>query len=139
MSFVYATSQTTTDIPTKTGNFPAKQMKMQKEKIAKLVSLEISQTLPQVIDKYTTLSTVKVKGSTLVYTFHINTGSKSDATIQKEDRSRMKKAVTIGVCLSSKKFLAAGINTSYIYKSAKSEMELFKFDISQNDCVGLIK
>jgi len=50
----------------------------------------------------------------------------------------MKKAVTTGVCQSSRKFLAAGINTSYSYISAKSKAELFRFDITQADCIGLL-
>jgi len=126
------------DTPTRTGDFPAEQMKNQKEDIVKLVATEISKTLPQVVDKYTVLTTVISKDTTLIYTFEINTGSKSDESVKKEDRTRMKKAVTIGVCQSSRKFLEAGINTSYSYVSAKSKVELFRFDISQADCTGLV-
>jgi len=138
ISFAYATSQTTSSTPTRTGTFPAKQMEMQKEDIAKLVAEEISDTLPQVVDKYTVLSKVIAKDTTLIYTFDIHTGVKSDEAIQKQDRTRMKKAVTTGVCQSSRKFLEAGINTSYIYVSAKTKVELFRFDISQKDCTGLV-
>jgi hypothetical protein len=120
--------------PTRTGIFPQKEMKSQNKEIAKLVAKEISSTLPQVIDKYTTLASVKSVDATLIYTFEINTGVKSDEAIKKEDRTRMKQAVTQGVCHSSKKFLDAGINTSYIYISAKTKAHLFQFDISQKDC-----
>ena len=120
--------------PTRTGDFPAKQMKMQKEDIVKLVAKEIGETLPQIVDKYTTLSQIKADKDTLVYTFLINTGSKSDAVVQKEDRSRMKKAVKLGICQSSSKFLEAGINTTYLYISAKTKVELFRFDVAQKDC-----
>ncbi|WP_321778012.1 hypothetical protein [Sulfurimonas sp.] len=123
------------DIPTRTGTFPDKEMKSQNKKIAKLVAEEISSTLPQVVDKYTTLVSIKANNSTLVYKFEIKTGSKSDETIRKEDHSRMKKAITIGICQSSSKFLEAGINTSYIYISAKTSAQLFKFEISQKDCI----
>ena len=137
-SLSLASEQTTSSTPTRTGDFPDVQMKMQKEDIVKLVATEITQTLPQIVDKYTTLASVVAKDTTLVYTFEINTGSKSDESIQKEDRSRMKKAVTTGVCQSSRKFLEAGINTSYLYVSAKSKVELFKFDISHSNCTGLV-
>jgi len=123
------------DTSLRTGEFPAKEMKAQNKEIAKLVSQEISSTLPQRVDKYTTLVSVKSDGSTLVYTFEINTGVKSDKTVKNDDHSRMKQAVTTGVCQSSRKFLAAGINTSYIYISAKTKAHLFQFDISQEDCI----
>jgi len=118
-----------------TREFPQKEMEKQNEQIALLVAKEISKTLPQTIDKYTTLVTITSKGSTLLYTFEINSGVKSDEAIIKEDHSRMKKAVTNGVCQSSSKFLKAGINTSYIYIGAKSKKELFRFDITQKDCI----
>lgn len=124
------------DIPTRTGIFPQKEMKNQNKEIASLVAKEISSTLPQIIDKYTTLSSVKNEDSTLIYTFEINTGVKSDEAIQKEDRTRMKQAVTSGVCQSSKKFLEAGINTSYVYISSKTKVLLFQFDIAQKDCIA---
>ena len=122
------------DLKIRTDEFPAKEMKTQNKEIAKLVSAEISKTLPQKVDKYTTLTKVTSKGTTLLYTFEINTGSKSDEAVKKEDRSRMKKAITEGVCQSSHKFLAAGINTSYIYISAISKAHLFQFDIKQENC-----
>ena len=114
-------------------------MKKQNSKIAKLVSLEIAKTLPKKIDNYTTLSKVTNVDSTIVYTFEINTGSKSDKTIINEDRSRMKKAITEGVCQSSSKFLQAGINTSYIYINAITKAPLFRFDIEQKNCIKLPK
>ncbi|MDO8454800.1 MAG: hypothetical protein Q7S59_09540, partial [Sulfurimonas sp.] len=72
---------------------------------------------------------------TLLYTFEINTGAKSDETLRNEDKSRMQKAVVTGICQSSSKFLEAGINTSYIYISAKSKAPLFQFDVTQKDCI----
>ncbi len=123
------------DLKIRTDEFPAKEMKTQNKEIAKLVSAEISETLPQKVDKYTTLVKVTSINTTLLYTFEINTGSKSDEAIKNEDRSRMKRAVTKGVCQSSRKFLQAGINTSYIYISAISKAHLFQFDIKQEDCI----
>ena len=126
------------ETPTRTGTFPDKEMKSQNKKIAHLVAKEISSTLPQVVDKYTTLVSVKSKEATLIYTFEINTGAKSDNTVRKEDHLRMKEAVITGVCQSSRKFIAAGINTSYIYISAKTKAHLFQFNISQKDCITSI-
>ena len=125
------------DIKTKTGEFPAKEMKKQNQEIAKLAAKAISKGLPTVIDKYTTLVKVINEDTTLIWTFEINTGAKSNEAVRAEDHSRMQKAITQGICQSSNKFLKAGINTSYIYISAKSKAKLFRFDISQKDCVGI--
>ena len=113
------------------------QLKKQNKQLVQLASTEINKTLPQTIDKYTTLVKVEGKETTILYTYEINTGSKSDETVQKEDRTRMKKAVTYGICKSSKRFLDAQINISYLYRSAKSKVELFRFDVSQSDCINI--
>jgi len=120
-----------------TQEFPKKEFQKQKKEIARMVAQEISKTLPQKIDKYTTLSAITSKDATLIYTFDINSGAKSDEAIIKEDHSRMQRAVTKGVCQSSRKFLEAGINTRYIYRSAKSKKELFVFNITQDTCLHL--
>jgi hypothetical protein len=117
-----------------TRDLPNKEMQKQNREIVKLSSEEISKTLPQTVDKYTTLTTVEGKDTTLIYTFEINTGAKSDDTVRKEDRTRMQKAVTMGICQSARKFLEAQINISYIYISATSKEELFRFDVTQADC-----
>jgi hypothetical protein len=115
--------------------FPTEQLKKQNKELLKLAATEINKTLPQTIDKYTTLTKVEGKDTTILYTYEINTGSKSDETVQKEDKSRMKEAVTYGICKGSKRFLDAQINISYLYISAKSKVELFRFDVSQSDCM----
>ena len=115
-------------------DLPVEEMQKQKREIVKLSSEEISKTLPQTVDKYTVLTKVEGKDSTMVYTFEINTGAKSDEAVKKEDRTRMQKAVTTGICQSSKRFIDAQINISYIYISAKSKAELFRFDVTQADC-----
>jgi len=119
--------------------FPKEEFQKQNSEIAFLVAKEISKTLPQVVDKYTTLTHIKSDGTTLLYTFEINSGAKSDDAIRKEDHSRMEKAITEGVCQSSSKFLSVGINTSYIYVSAKTKEILFQFDITQDKCTPLKK
>jgi hypothetical protein len=115
-------------------DLPISEMQKQRKEIVKLSSEEISKTLPQRVDKYTVLTKVEGKDTTVFYTFEINTGSKSDDTVRKEDRTRMKKAVTTGICQSSKRFLDADISISYIYISASSKEKLFQFDVSKKDC-----
>jgi len=115
-------------------DLPVEEMQKQKREIVKLSSEEIAKTLPQVVDKYTTLTKVVGKDTTMTYTFEINTGSKSDDAVRKEDRTRMKSAVTTGICQSARRFIEAQISISYIYISATSKAELFQFDVSQSDC-----
>ena len=115
-------------------DLPVEEMQKQKQEIVKLSSEEISKTLPQTVDKYTVLTKVEGKDSTIVYTFEINTGAKSDEAVKKEDRTRMQKAVTTGICQSSKRFIEADISISYIYISAASKANLFQFDVSKADC-----
>jgi hypothetical protein len=112
----------------------AEKIKFQNNEVVKLAAQEISKQLPQKVDKYTNLVKIVGKDEVLLYTFEIDTGSKSDDTVIKEDKSRMKKAVTQGICTSSIRFLKSGINISYIYASAKSKKELFRFDVSMKDC-----
>jgi hypothetical protein len=112
----------------------ADKIKFQNSEVVKLAAKELSKQLPQKIDKYTQLVKVVGKDELLLYTFEIDIGSKSDDTVIKEDKSRMKKAVTAGICQSSERFLKSGVNISYIYTSAKSKKELFRFDVSMKDC-----
>jgi len=110
------------------------ELQVQNRKIIGLVVEELSKDLPKKIDQYTEFVGITNDDLTLIYIFEINTGGKSDETVQKEDQSRMQQAVTQGVCRSSKRFLDAQINISYLYKSAKSKAKLFQFDITQADC-----
>jgi len=118
----------------KTQNMPTDEMVKQNIEIVRLASEELQNGLPQKVDKYTMLQEVKGKDTTLIYVFEINTGAKSDETVIKEDKSRMKKAVTSGICQSAKRFLDAQIDITYMYRSATSKAELFQFDVSQKDC-----
>ncbi len=118
----------------KSQEMPSSEMQKQNQQIVKMASEEMTKTLPQKVDKYTTLQRVEGKGTRLTYVFEINTGAKSDETVIKEDRSRMKKAVTNGICTSSKRFLDAQIDITYLYTSAASKAKLFQFDVSQADC-----
>lgn len=129
-----AISLVASDTPMRTGDFPQEEMKAQKLQMAKMMAEELNSTLPQVVDQYTTLASVNNNKTTLIYTFKINTAPKSDETVRKEDKSRMKRAVTNGVCQSAEKLLTAGISYSYIYISSTTKAHLFQFDIEQKDC-----
>ena len=118
----------------KSQEMPVNEMEKQNQQIVKMASEEMTKTLPQKVDKYTTLQRVEGEGTRLTYVFEINTGAKSDETVIKEDRSRMKKAVTSGICKSSKRFLDAQIDITYLYTSVASKVKLFQFDVSQKDC-----
>ena len=117
--------------------YPLDKLKAQNQQIIKMVVEEIGKTLPQTVDQYTQLIKIRDENLTLIYTFEINTGAKSDEAVKKEDRSRMQHAVTKGVCQSSKRFLEAGILLSYEYLSTTSHQELFRFDISPQVCKGV--
>ena len=117
-----------------TKELPTEQIQKQNREIVKLASEEISKTLPQKVDSYTTLMTVEGKDTTLIYIFEINTGAKSDDAVKKEDKERMKKAVTAGICQTSKRFLDSRITLSYLYISSQSKAELFRFDVTQAEC-----
>jgi hypothetical protein len=117
--------------------YPVDKFKEQNSQIVKMVVSEISKGLPQKVDKYTTMTEIRDENLTLIYTFEINTGSKSDEAVKKDDKPRMQKAVTKGVCQSSKKFLDANISLAYEYKSATTKKELFTFHITKQKCQEL--
>ena len=117
-----------------TQELPTTELIKQNRQIVKLASEEISKSLPQKVDQYTTMTKVEGKDNTMVYIFEINTGAKSDETVKNEDHTRMKKAVTQGVCKTQQRFLDAEINISYLYKSAITKAVLFQFDINKEDC-----
>jgi len=114
--------------------FQKEQMLKQNRQIVKMASEGISETLPQRVDDYTTLVRVEGKDTTLTYVFEINTGAKSDEAVKEEGKERMKKIVTEGICRSSKRFLESKIDITYLYVSAASKNELFRFNVSESDC-----
>lgn len=121
------------DLPIKKQDVSPAQLKKQNVEIVALSAKELSKNLPQKIDKYTRLLSVDANHSTLIYSFEINS-TKSDEVIKKEDKSRMREGVTIGVCKNSKRFLEAEIDIKYDYLSAKSHKVLFSFNIDREKC-----
>jgi len=130
-------STSATDIIKEGQEYPLEKMKEQNQQIIKMVVKEISKTLPQKVDKYTNMTQIADKNTTLIYTFEINTKPKSDESVRKEDKPRMEKAVTKGVCQSSKRFLDSGITLNYAYLNASTKKELFTFSINQQKCKEL--
>jgi len=122
-------------LPIKNQDVSPAQLEKQNKQIVQLVANEESKTLPQKIDKYTTATSVVANNTSLIYTFEINTGAKSDEAIIKEDHSRMEKAIIRGVCKRSRRFMNAKISKIYIYKSAISKKELFKIVVDQAKCI----
>lgn len=110
------------------------QLKLQNKEIVKLVVEELGSKLPQAVDKYTQFTDIKSDGLKLLYTYEINTGAKSDASVRKEDKKRMESFIVKGICQSSKRFLESNIDIAYIYNSAASKSELFRFDVTKSDC-----
>jgi hypothetical protein len=126
-----------TDVIKEGQEYPIEKIKEQNKQIIKMVVEEISKTLPQKVDKYTEMTKIRDENLTLIYTFEINTGVKSDEAVKKEDQERMGKAVTKGVCQSSKRFIDAGVSLTYEYFSATSKKELFSFNMNENICKEL--
>jgi len=114
--------------------YPIDKLKEQNKKVIKMVVSEISKNLPQKVDKYTTLVNIKDENLTLVYTFEIDAKPKSDEAIIREDKDRMQKAITKGICQTSQRFLKSDINLAYKYKSASTKKELFTFYITKESC-----
>ena len=109
----------------------------QNKEILRMAVEELSKSVPQKVDPYTTLIEVRSKDLTLIKVYEINTGAKSDEAVRKEDSERMRRAVTLGTCHSSQRFLNSGISLSYLYRSARTKEKLFQFDVSQKDCPNL--
>lgn len=105
--------------------------------IVSLAAKELSKTLPKKIDKYTQLTDIKADQSALLYVFEISNPPKSDDEIIKSAKDRMQSSVVQGVCTTQGRFLEAGISISYIYQSALTKSELFRFDITNATCQKL--
>ena len=117
--------------------YPIDKLREQNKKIIKMVVEEISKELPQKVDKYTEMTKIRDENLSLIYTFEINTGVKSDEAVKKEDTERMRKNITKGICQSSKRFLDAGVTLIYEYMSASTKKELFTFTMTQKVCSEL--
>lgn len=138
LSIIYQTLFAS-NLPVKNQNVSPQQLVSQNTEITQLVAEQLSKDLPQTIDKFTKLIKIGAAKANLIYTFEINTGVKSDKEVINEDKSRMKEAVTYGICRSSKRFMDAQITIRYEYVSSKSKTKLFQFDVNKSDCIKIIK
>ena len=134
---LFSVSSYATDTIKEGQSYPIDKMKEQITKIIKMTVTEVSKGLPQKIDKYTEITKVRDENLTLIYTFNINTGAKSDETVKKEGKERMEKPVSKGICQSSKRFLDAGVTLRYEYFSKSTQKELFTFTLNQKKCKEL--
>ena len=134
---LFTTSSFATDMIKDDQEYPIEKIREQNKIIVKMVVDEISKKLPQKVDNYTTLIKIRDEELTLIYTFEINTGAKSDEAVIKEDKARMKRVISKGICQSSKRFLDAGVTLSYEYLSASTKKELFTFSMTQESCKEL--
>ena len=115
------------------------KVKQQNIEVVKAAAKELSAKLPQKVDAYTQLVDLRGEGENLFYTFEINTGARSDEAIIKEGEARqMKIRITAGICRSSKRFLESGIGIHYIYRSAASKKQLFRYDVANKTCLDLL-
>ena len=117
------------------GNMMPDKMREQNREVVRQAAASLSEGLPKKVDEYTTLQSIEAKDTTLLYTFALNVGPKSDEEIRKEGEERMRRNVTAGICRSSKRFLDAGITITYRYLNAGTGRELFRFDVDKKACV----
>ncbi len=108
---------------------------IQNREVVKMAAKEMASKLPQKVDDFTQFVDIAAKDESLIYTFEINTGAKSDKAVIEEGKERkMGERVISGICRSSKRFIESGINISYIYNSAASKKRLFRFNASKKIC-----
>ncbi len=110
------------------------KIKVQNKEVIKAAVEGLSETLPQKVDKYTTLVKMTAKDERLIYTYAIDDPKLSDKEIALRGQKKMKAPVTRGICESSMRFLESGIAITYRYIGAKSKKELFSFDVQKKDC-----
>jgi len=106
----------------------------QNREILEMMKKELSKGLPKKIDPYTTLVSVDVDALTLISTYEINTGGKSDESVRKNDMPRMTKAIIHGECRRSKVHFENGMAIKYRYKNAVTKKDIFDITISLKDC-----
>ncbi len=106
----------------------------QNGEILKMMKEELSKNVPKKIDPYTTLVAVDVDGLTLVSTYEINTGVKSDESVRKNDMPRMRNAIIQGECKRSKIHFENGMAIEYRYKNFNTKKDIFGIKVELKDC-----
>ncbi len=116
------------------GDLHVDRMREQNLNVVKKAVEGIGKTLPQRVDAYTRLVGIDSNGTRLIYTFEVDGGPKSDATLRKEGETRMAPLVRKGICQSARRFLQAGISIRYRYLSKGTGKEILRVDVSENNC-----
>ncbi|WP_456403600.1 hypothetical protein [Hydrogenimonas sp.] len=112
----------------------AEKIRIQNQNVVKAAAESLAGELPKRVDAHTRLIAIDPKGETLLYTFEIDAGPKSDEAVIAEGKERMGRNVTAGICATSRRFLESGITIAYRYVSAATGRELFRFDIDEKRC-----
>jgi len=121
-------------LPVKNQDVSPQQLEKQNIEIAAMAATQLSKDLPKTINKFTKIVEIKAVGINLIYIYEINTGAKSDDAIIAEDRTKWEQIYVQNICKSSKRFIDAKIELSFIYKSAITKRKLFQFDVNQKKC-----
>ena len=115
------------------GDLSVDKMREQNRIIVQKAAEGIGETLPQKVDDYTKLIAIDGNGTRLTYTFEVNTGAKSDATMRKEG-ARMAPRIFQGICGSAKRFMEADISLRYRYISSATKAEVLRVDANKSIC-----
>ena len=116
------------------GDLDVAKMKAQNLTMVKKAVEGIRETLPQKVDAYTQMVGVDSKGKELIYTFEINAGPKSDATLKADTQKRMAPIIRKGICKNAKRFLQSDIIITYCYLNKATQNEILKVTMDEKAC-----
>ena len=116
------------------GDLSIDKMRMQNLTMVKKAVKGIKETLPQKVDAYTQMVDVNSNGRELIYTFEINAGPKSDATLKDDGQKRMAPVISRGICKGAKRFLQSDIIITYRYLNKTTQNEILKITMDKKAC-----
>ncbi|HFQ61738.1 MAG TPA: hypothetical protein ENK39_05505 [Epsilonproteobacteria bacterium] len=116
------------------GDLSIDKLRMQNLTVVKEAVIGIKKTLPQKVDAYTQMVDVDSHGTELIYTFEINAGPKSDATLKVDGQTRMAPVIRRGICKDSKRFLQSDIIITYRYLNKTTQNEILKITMDKKAC-----
>ncbi len=115
------------------GDLSVDKLRAQNRIVVQKAAEGIGETLPQKVDPFTKLIAIDANGTRLIYTFEVNTGAKSDATLRKEG-ARIAPRILEGICRSADRFMQADISLTYRYISSASRAEVLRVDADKSKC-----
>ena len=116
------------------GDISVEKIREQNLNVVKKAVEGIGETLPQKVDRYTTLTGIDSNGTQLIYIFEVDGGIRSDEALREDGKKRMAPVVKEGICKSSKRFLQSDIDIRYRYLSKATKHEILRVDVSKEDC-----